>query len=381
MSQVLDLLKELIAIPSITPQDLGCQILLSKRLTEKGFQCTSMPNGDISNLWAKRGEGNPLFVFAGHTDVVPPGPLEAWQSPPFVPTLRDGMLYGRGAADMKSGLAAMVIAAERFIEDYPSHKGSIGFLITSAEEGAESDEGTPFVLKALEKQNESIHFCIVGEASSNAQVGDAVKYGRRGSLTGTLKILGKQGHVAYPQLAHNPIHAAADAIAEIVHLKWDDGGEGFPATTLQISNIHGGTGAGNVIPGEMDVLFNLRYSPHSTPESIQTRIEDILRKYSFSYTLHWNLSGLPYLTTDKNFLKACEQAIYEVTGKTPRFNMEGGTSDGRYIAATGARVAEIGPVNESIHQVNECVNVKELEQLCDIYYHVLVNLLNEGYSS
>jgi succinyl-diaminopimelate desuccinylase len=373
MLNVLTLAKELISIASLTPKDLGCQTILMHHLTAMGFTCQSMPNNKISNFWAKRGDAKPLFVFAGHTDVVPSGPLDAWKSDPFVPEVRDGILYGRGAADMKGALAAMLVATERFIHDHPHHNGSIGFLITSAEEGP-SDEGTPFVLKELAQMDEHIDWCVVGEASSSHALGDVIKNGRRGSLTGTLKIIGKQGHVAYPELACNPIHQALPALTEITNTSWDTGNEYFPPSSLQISNLNSGTGASNVIPGDMTVLINIRFCPESTPESISQRVEAILKKHNINYHVDWHVYGTPYLTTEEQLLTACQQAVQQVTGLHPQLATDGGTSDGRYIAAHGTPVIEVGPSNRTIHQIDECILVAELDTLCDIYYQILVNL-------
>lgn len=374
MTDVVELAKQLISIASVTPKDMGCQNILLKYLRELDFSCEILPNHQISNFWAKRGTAEPLFVFAGHTDVVPAGPREQWDSDPFVPEIRDGKLYGRGAADMKSALAAMIVATERFINQHPQHSGSIGFLITSAEEGP-ADEGTPFVLKHLEEQGEHIDWCVVGEASSDKRFGDTIKNGRRGSLTGTLKVIGQQGHVAYPELANNPIHQASAALHELVNTEWDQGNQYFPPTSLQISNINSGTGAGNVIPGHMDVLFNLRFSSESTPEALQQQVEAILDKHHVQYELDWHIFGRPYLTTDQQLIDACQQAVNEVCAIESKLGTDGGTSDGRYIAAPNTHVIEVGPSNRTIHQVNEHIEVDALKQLCDVYYQILVKLL------
>ncbi len=317
---------------------------------------------DVDNLWARRGDATPLFVFAGHTDVVPPGPLDDWDSPPFEPVIRDGLLYGRGAADMKSSIAAMVTACERFVADHPDHAGSIAFLITSDEEGP-SINGTVKVIEALQARGEQIDCCLVGEPSSKTHTGDTIKNGRRGSLNGILEIRGQQGHVAYPHLADNPIHKAAPALAELSGVEWDQGNEFFPPTTLQISNIRAGSGTENVIPGVLDILFNLRFSTESTAESIKSRVEDILTRHGLDYTLTWKLSGKPFLTAAGDLVDAARTAIQAVAGIDTELSTSGGTSDGRFIAPTGAQVLELGPVNATIHQINECVNVAELDTL------------------
>ncbi len=376
MSKVISLAQDLITIASVTPEDAGCQAILIKRLEAMGFDCHKMPNKEISNFWAKRGATAPLFVFAGHTDVVPTGPLHAWESDPFEPEIRDGILYGRGAADMKGALAAMIVATEKFIEQYPEHQGSIGYLITSAEEGP-ADDGTPFVLEQLKQLGEKIDCCVVGEASSSEVLGDAIKNGRRGSLTGNLKVIGKQGHVAYPHLALNPIHHAMPSLVELTRTQWDQGNEFFPPTSLQISNIQSGTGAGNVIPGEKDILFNLRFSPESSPESLMHRVEAIFNNHDLNYQLDWTLFGEPFLTTDKPFLEACQQAVETICGIKPALKTDGGTSDGRYIAKEGVHVIEFGPPNGSIHQVNEHVGVADLEKLAEVYLQIMINLLTK----
>jgi succinyl-diaminopimelate desuccinylase len=370
----LELACDLIRHPSVTPDDQGCQQLLADRLQPLGFQVEHLRFGDVDNLWARRGDTSPLFVFAGHTDVVPPGPREQWETDPFDPVLRNGMLYGRGAADMKSSIAAMVTACERFIAANPGHRGSIGFLITSDEEGPATD-GTVRVVEQLQARSEPIDFCLVGEPTSHEELGDTVKNGRRGSLNGRLLIRGQQGHVAYPQLAENPVHRAAPALAELVAEEWDRGNEFFPATTFQISNINGGTGAENVIPGELDVMFNLRFSTESSAAALCSRVESILKRHRLDYDIKWKLSGEPFLTPAGELVDAAGEAIRQVTGKPPRLSTSGGTSDGRFIAPTGAQVLELGPVNATIHKVNECVHAGSIETLSMIYERILAILL------
>jgi succinyl-diaminopimelate desuccinylase len=374
MSPTLELAQALIARPSVTPEDAGCQALLAKRLEKLGFTIENLRYGDVDNLWARRGSAAPLFAFAGHTDVVPPGPLDAWDSDPFTPTLKSGELYGRGAADMKSSIAAMVTACERFVPVHPEHAGSIAFLITSDEEGP-SINGTVKVVEQLEARHEKIDWCLVGEPSSREHVGDTIKNGRRGSLNGILTIHGQQGHVAYPQLAENPIHRAAPALTELAAQEWDAGNEHFPPTTFQISNIRAGDGTENVIPGTLEVLFNLRFSTESTAESIQTRVEGILQQHALHYTLKWKLSGQPFLTPAGALVDAARSAIATVTGMETELSTSGGTSDGRFIAPTGAQVVELGPSNATIHKVNECVKVAELDDLSVIYEEILKRLL------
>ncbi|MDH3979987.1 MAG: succinyl-diaminopimelate desuccinylase [Gammaproteobacteria bacterium] len=374
MSSTLELAQALIARASVTPEDAGCQDMLAERLEKLGFVIEHLRFGEVDNLWARRGTSAPLFAFAGHTDVVPPGPLEAWDSDPFIPTLRDGEMYGRGAADMKSSIAAMVTACERFVTAHPDHTGSIAFLITSDEEGP-SVNGTVKVVEQLEGRGEKIDWCLVGEPSSQEHAGDIIKNGRRGSLNGILTIHGQQGHVAYPQLADNPIHRAAPALAELAAVEWDNGNEHFPPTTFQISNIQAGDGTENVIPGTVNVLFNLRFSTESTAESIRTRVEKILKQHDLHYTLTWKLSGQPFLTPAGALVDAARSAIATVTGIETELSTSGGTSDGRFIAPTGAQVVELGPVNATIHKVNECVKVAELDDLSVIYEDILNNLL------
>jgi succinyl-diaminopimelate desuccinylase len=374
VNPTLELACELIRRPSVTPDDQGCQQLLAGRLQPLGFQVEHLRYGDVDNLWARRGDASPLFVFAGHTDVVPPGPREQWETDPFDPVLRDGMLCGRGAADMKSSIAAMVTACERFIADNPGHRGSIGFLVTSDEEGPATD-GTVRVVEHLQARRETIDYCLVGEPSSEEELGDVIKNGRRGSLNGRLCIRGHQGHVAYPQLAENPIHRAAPALAELAAEEWDRGNAFFPPTTFQISNINGGTGAENVIPGELDVMFNLRFSTESSAASIRSRVTSILDRHRLDYGLEWKLSGEPFLTPAGELVDAAGEAIRQLTGKPTRLSTSGGTSDGRFIAPTGAQVLELGPVNATIHKVNECVRADSVETLTMIYERILAILL------
>ncbi len=374
MSDTLALAMDLVSRTSVTPEDAGCQQLMRERLEAIGFRCDDLPFGEVTNFWARHGDGAPLLVFAGHTDVVPAGPLEQWQSDPFQPEIRDGLLYGRGAADMKGSLAAMVTACEVFIAAHPEHKGAIGFLITSDEEGP-SINGTVKVVEQLVRQGEKIDLCLVGEPSSNRQLGDVIKNGRRGSLNGRLTVRGKQGHVAYPQLANNPIHLAAPILTELATIKWDQGNAHFPPTSFQISSIQAGTGAENVIPGELEVMFNLRYSTELNEQMIRQRIHAVLDGHALDYSLDWRLSGEPFLTPAGELVDAARAAIREVTGIDTELSTSGGTSDGRFIAPTGAQVVELGPVNATIHQVNECVAVDALGQLAKIYQRILEKLL------
>lgn len=373
-SQVLSLTEDLISRPSVTPEDAGCQQMMADFLSPLGFAIEPMVFHDTTNLWARKGTQFPVFCFAGHTDVVPPGPIEKWDSPPFEPTIRDGMLYGRGTADMKGSIAAMMVAVQRLVTDYPNHKGSIAFLITSDEEGPFIN-GTPKVIETLEARNEKITWCLVGEPSSTTKVGDVVKNGRRGSLTGDLTVFGIQGHVAYPHLAENPVHSAAPALAELASTHWDHGNEFFPATSFQIANIQAGTGASNIIPGELHVQFNFRFSTELTDSQIKEKVEAILQKHGLRYELKWTLSGQPFLTGSGKLVEATQAAIQEITGTETELSTSGGTSDGRFIAPTGAQVIELGPVNATIHKVNECVNVQDLDTLSDIYYALIKKLL------
>lgn len=371
---VLDLTKDLISRQSVTPEDAGCQQLMAKRLEALGFTIESMFFEDTLNLWARRGQGKPLFCFAGHTDVVPTGPLEQWTSPPFEPEIRDGMLYGRGTADMKGSLAAMVVATERFLATNPELTGDIAFLITSDEEGPFIN-GTKRVIEVLESRQEKIKWCLVGEPSSTQSLGDVIKNGRRGSLTGYLTVKGVQGHVAYPHLVDNPIHKAAPALAELANTVWDQGNAFFPATSFQISNIHAGTGATNVVPGDVQLTFNFRYSTEVTAEQLQQRVLTILEKHGLNYSIDWILNGLPFLTDSGELVAAAVSAVQQVKGYAPSLETTGGTSDGRFIAPTGAQVLELGPCNGTIHKINECVAVADLEPLADMYQHILQQLV------
>ena len=373
-SATLDLALDLIQRRSVTPDDAGCQPLMAERLAALGFAIEPMRFGEVDNLWARRGSEGPLFCFAGHTDVVPPGPREDWTSDPFEPEIREGLLYGRGACDMKGSLAAMITATERFIAEQPDHQGSIAFLITSDEEGPSID-GTRRVVEALSARDERIHYALVGEPSSHQRLGDIIKNGRRGSLGGRLRIRGKQGHVAYPTLADNPVHRAAPALAELCAERWDAGNEHFPPTSFQISNLHAGTGADNVIPGELEVLFNLRFSTEQSPEGLQQRIYAILDRHGLDHQIDWRVSGQPFLTPAGALVEATQAAILAVTGEPGQLSTIGGTSDGRFIAPTGAQVVELGPINATIHKVDECVAVEELDQLSMIYTDILRRLL------
>ncbi|OOZ34754.1 succinyl-diaminopimelate desuccinylase [Solemya velesiana gill symbiont] len=375
MSKTLDLAIDLISRRSITPEDAGCQDVMIQRLEAIGFQIERMRFGEVDNFWARRGDTGPVVAFAGHTDVVPPGRSEAWDSDPFAPEIRDDLLYGRGAADMKGSLAAMITAVESFVENHPDHSGSIAFLITSDEEGI-ATHGTIKVMEALEQRGEKIDYCLVCEPSSTDRVGDVVKNGRRGSLSGILTVFGKQGHVAYPHLASNPVHSAASALARLSGETWDEGNDHFPPTSFQISNINAGTGAENVIPGEMEVLFNFRFSTELDEEKIKTRVHTILDEEGVSYDLAWRLSGHPFLTPEGALVDAVQAAISNITGYRTELSTSGGTSDGRFIAPTGAQVVEVGPLNATIHQVNECVSVEDLDTLSAIYDRTLERLLS-----
>ena len=374
MSDTLDLARALIRRASVTPVDAGCQDLMAERLAAVGFRIEPMPCGEVTNLWARRGQSGPLFCFAGHTDVVPPGPRADWASDPFDPQIRDGMLYGRGAADMKGSLAAMVTAAEHFVAAHPDHAGSIAFLITSDEEGI-ATEGTVKVVETLAARGEQIDYCLVGEPSSLEQLGDCLKVGRRGSLTGLLTVHGKQGHVAYPQRANNPFHAAVGALAALCAEVWDQGNAHFPPTSFQIANLNMGTGADNVIPGRLTAQFNLRFSTELTADLIETRVRRLLDAGGFTYDLTWRLSGNPFLTPAGELVAATGAAITAVTGMEAQPSTTGGTSDGRFIAPTGAQVVEFGPRNATIHQVDECVSVADLDQLSVIDQRILERLL------
>lgn len=377
MNPVLSLAKALIAKPSNTPNDAGCLELIGERLARLDFVLERIDTGGVSNLWARRGAASPLLCFAGHTDVVPTGPLHAWQSDPFQPEIRDGLLYGRGAADMKSSLAAFVVAIEAFVAQQPQHGGSIALLLTSDEEG-DAVDGTVRVVETLQARGERIDYCIVGEPTSIDRLGDTIKNGRRGSLSGRLIVKGLQGHVAYPQLAKNPVHLAVPALAELTQEKWDDGNEYFPPTTFQISNAHAGTGAGNVIPGDFEILFNFRFATASTPQELQDRVHAILDRHGLEYELVWNYSGKPYLTPRGKLVVALEQSIRATTGMEAQLSTTGGTSDGRFIADICDEVAEFGPLNATIHKVDECIAVAELEPLARCYQGVLERLLVVG---
>jgi succinyl-diaminopimelate desuccinylase len=374
MSDTLDLTKDLISRPSVTPEDFGCQQLLADRLAAIGFTIEHLRFGDTDNIWARRGSQSPVFAFAGHTDVVPTGPAENWTSPPFEPVIRDGLLYGRGTADMKGSIAAFVTACERFIAEYDDHTGSIAFLITSDEEGPATG-GTVKVIETLESRGEKIDWCLVGEPSSTNKVGDIVKNGRRGSINGYLTINGKQGHIAYPHLADNPIHLLTPALTELCDVEWDQGNEDFPPTSFQVSNLNSGTGVTNVIPSTAEVIFNFRYSTEVTHEQLQQRVEALLDKYQLDYDLKWVLSGKPFRTASGTLVDAVKTAIKSTVGYDTELSTSGGTSDGRFIAPTGAQVIELGPLNATIHQVDECVSVDDLDVLSDVYKALLVNLL------
>ena len=385
--QTLALSIALLERPSVTPDDDGCQDILSERLQQAGFDCEFMYYGDrqakgehaeVKNLWARRGTTAPVICFAGHTDVVPTGDENNWTYPPFTPTIADGYLWARGAADMKTGIAAFTVAAERFVANHPDHNGSIAFLITSDEEGP-SINGTVKVIETLEARNEKITFCLVGEPSSTDTLGDIIKNGRRGSLGATLTVTGKQGHVAYPHLASNPIHAAMSALAELTNAEWDQGNDYFPATSLQISNINSGTGATNVIPETLEAIFNFRFSTETTEDELKAKTHAIFDKYfdssKASYDIHWKLSGNPFLTPEGKLVSACQNAIKSVTGTETTLSTSGGTSDGRFIAPTGAQVVELGVRNATIHQVDEKVELDDLGRLAQIYEGILENLL------
>jgi succinyl-diaminopimelate desuccinylase len=372
--KTLELAKQLIERPSQTPRDEGCQELMIARLAPLGFKAERLRFGDVDNLWATRGTAKPLVVFAGHTDVVPSGPREAWKSDPFKPEVRDGHLYGRGAADMKSSLAAFVTAIEDFLAKHPQHKGSIGLLITSDEEGP-ALHGTVKVMEWLGKHGIRIDHCIVGEPSCVQTLGDTIKIGRRGSLTGRMFVHGKQGHVAYPQLANNPIHKLAPALAELTATEWDQGNADFPPTSFQVSNIHGGTGAENVIPGRLEVVFNFRFSTAVTDADLRHRVEEILQRHGINHQTQWILSGHPFLTRGTALIDAVRRAVKEELGAEANPSTSGGTSDGRFIAPTGTEVVELGPLNRTIHQIDECIAVDDLGRLSRVYRRILENLL------
>ncbi len=374
-SATFELARELISRVSITPNDGGCQALLAQRLARLGFTIEHLRYGDVDNLWARRGSTKPLVCFAGHTDVVPTGPLDQWHSDPFQPTVRDGVLYGRGAADMKSSIAAFVTAVEGFLAQHPDHPGSIALLITSDEEGV-AVNGTVKVVEALRARGEAMDYCIIGEPSSVAVLGDTMKNGRRGSLSGDLLVRGVQGHIAYPHLSRNPIHQFAPALAELSAARWDDGNEYFPPTTWQVSNITAGTGATNVIPGELRVLFNFRFSTASSEESLKSRVHEVLDRHGLDYGLTWWLSGRPFLTPKGKLVESLSRAVKNVTGRTPELSTSGGTSDGRFIADVCREVVELGPINASIHKLDEHIVLADLDALSRIYQFTLADILN-----
>lgn len=376
LSPTIELAAALISRPSLTPEDHGCQELIAERLAALGFRLEWLPSNGVTNLWATRGQGRPLLCFAGHTDVVPTGPRERWTSEPFAPTLRDGRLYGRGAADMKASLAAFVTAAENFLAACPAHDGRLAFLFTSDEEGAAID-GTAHVVETLRARGERIDYCVIGEPTSESMLGDTIKNGRRGSLTGRLIVHGVQGHVAYPQAVQNPIHLAAPALAELAGTVWDEGNEYFPPTSFQVSNIHGGTGATNVVPGSVEILFNLRHSTASTRESLQRRVEEILDRHGLHYELTWPPLGKPFLTPRGTLVEAAIDAIQESVGVEAHLSCTGGTSDGRFLADICEQMVELGPVNATIHTVDEYVAVDEFEGLQRIYLALMRRLLGE----
>lgn len=371
---VIELACELISRQSVTPEDADCQKLMGGILADVGFNNETMVFDDTTNMWSRRGTTDPVFCFAGHTDVVPPGDLSHWNTHPFVPTIHNGKLFGRGAADMKGSLAAMLVATKKFVQDFPDHKGSIAYLITSDEEGPFIN-GTTRVIDTLEARNEKITYCIVGEPSSSNTIGDVIKNGRRGSISGDLTFNGKQGHVAYPEHVINPIHSAMPVLAELSQTHWDNGNEFFPPTSFQLSNINSGTGATNVVPGQLKALFNLRYSTELSDEVIVEKITALLDKHPIDYDIKWTFNGKPFITEPGKFLDAVRESIVATTGTTPEISTSGGTSDGRFIAPTGAEVIELGPCNSTIHQINECVGCDELIKLVDIYYESLKRVL------
>jgi succinyl-diaminopimelate desuccinylase len=374
MSATLELTSALLSRASVSPVDGGCQQLMAARLQRIGFEIERMPFGSVENLWAKRGTSGPVFCFAGHTDVVPTGPVEGWLSDPFVPVIRDGLLYGRGAADMKSGLAAMITATEEFVARHPEHRGTLAFLITSDEEGPSVD-GTRRVVEVLQGRQQRIDWCLIGEPASEQRLGDTIKIGRRGSLSGRLTVHGVQGHVAYPHMADNPVHALAPALAELATRTWDNGNRHFQPTTFQVSNIAAGTGAPNVIPGELKARFNIRFSTEQSVESLQATVEELLRRHKVNFSLEWFISGVPFLTAPGELSAAATRAVQEELGITPKLSTGGGTSDGRFVAPMGAQVIELGVSNETIHKVNECVRVEDLGRLHRLYLRTLEILL------
>ena len=374
VSATIALAQDLMGRASVTPEDKGCQALMIARLEAIGFKVERMRFGAVDNFWARRGTEKPVLAFAGHTDVVPTGPIEEWHTPPFEPTLKDGFLYGRGAADMKGSLASWVVALEQFVALHPNHQGSLALLITSDEEGPFVD-GTTRVIDALEARNEKIDWCIVGEPSSTHTLGDVIKNGRRGSLTAAITAKGIQGHVAYPHLVNNPIHKVVPALAELAATKWDDGNEFFPPTSFQIANINGGTGASNVVPGHVEVMCNFRYSTELTADDLTAKVEAILDHHQVDYDINWTYNGLPFLTASGALVDACLAAIKATNGTVSQLSTAGGTSDGRFIAPTGAQVVELGPCNATIHKLNECVKVSDLEQLTQVYLAILSRLM------
>ena len=374
MNNTLDLAKLLISQASITPDDKGCQSIMIERLKKIGFEVHSLKFADVDNFWATRGSSGPIFAFAGHTDVVPAGNEDDWNTVPFEPTIKDGYLYGRGAADMKGGLAAMVTATESFVKDNPNHKGTIAFLITSDEEGV-AINGTVKVMDYLKENNQKIDYCLLGEPSSTSVTGDVIKNGRRGSLNGVINVNGQQGHVAYPHLAKNPIHLFSQALSDLCAQEWDSGNEYFPATSFQVSNIHSGDGVTNVIPGKAKIMFNFRYSTETTKEELMAKVHEILDNHKIDYTIDWSHSGYPFLTPVGDLVSACVSAVEETKDITPELSTSGGTSDGRFIAQEGTQIVELGPVNATIHQVNESILVEDLEDLSHIYSKVLSKIL------
>jgi succinyl-diaminopimelate desuccinylase len=374
MNPTLQLAQQLIARRSVTPEDGGCQALIADRLRTSGFKAETIAGNGVTNTWLRRGAATPVFAFAGHTDVVPPGPLDQWRTDPFQPSVSDGILYGRGASDMKSSIAAFVVAAEEFVQQHPSHRGSVALLLTSDEEGPSTD-GTVRVVEALQSRNETLDFCIVGEPTSVDALGDTIKNGRRGSLSGRLTVAGIQGHVAYPQLARNPVHQVAPALAELASETWDHGDEFFPPTTFQVSNIRAGTGALNVIPGSCEIDFNLRFAPVSTADSLKQRIEAILRRHGLLFNVQWTLGAQPFLTPRGDLSAAMTRAIREIAGRETQLSTTGGTSDGRFIATVCPQVIEFGPTNATIHKIDENIAVADLEPLKNIYRRTLELLL------
>lgn len=376
MTETIELAKKLIQIDSVTPNDKGCQQIIADFLQPLGFTTEHMKFGEVDNIWSRKGNTSPCLVFAGHTDVVPTGPEAAWTHPPFSAHIEDDVMFGRGTADMKSSIACFMAATKRFVIDYPNHKGSIAYLITSDEEGPATD-GTVKVIETLENRNEKFEYCLVGEPSSSHKLVDSIKNGRRGSLSGYLTVKGTQGHIAYPELADNPIHNMAPALQQLVQIQWDHGNEYFPPTSFQVSNINGGTGATNVIPGDVVIQFNFRFSTEHSPESLKESVHAILDHHKLDYTLEWTLSGLPFITpADGELIQAVKKASHAVVGYEPKLSTGGGTSDGRFIAPTGAQVIEVGPINATIHKIDEQVSVSDLNQLTEIYYQTMVNLLS-----